>query len=138
VQLQTFVVKDLRTELARLELGTEGLKRELVGRLLEAQASGKALSIRPKTKKKRAPPKTSSATRDVNAVPRQAGWAWIEFSDGEASWFHLRASHFGNEMNNQERRGAWRRAVATDKGIDQQWRRGDGMIPPSLVHQQKR
>ena len=118
-ELDSLKVVQLRGELTRLGLETAGVKRVLIERLLEAQASGRALAIQPK--KKRAAPKKASATRDINTVPRQAGWAWIEFSDGEENWFHLRASHFGDELKDQERRGAWRRALPTDQGMGKQW-----------------
>ena len=119
--LTACLVPALRLELERLELEQGGVKRELVARLLEAQSSGHVLAIRPVAKKKRAQPKKKGATRDVNTVPTQAGWAWIEFSDGEANWFHLRASHFGDDTNNNERRGAWRRGLAADRGMGACW-----------------
>jgi hypothetical protein len=66
-----------------------------------------------------------ASTRDINKVPQQAGWAWIEFGDGEANWFHLRASPFGDEMTNKEVRGAWRNALTTDQDIGEVWGGGD-------------
>ena len=101
------------------------MKRILLQRLLAAQSEGRKLKLKTKPPpKKRTALKTSSATRDINKVPQQAGWAWIEFGDGEANWFHLRASHFGDEMTNKEVRGAWRNALTTDQGIGEVW--GDG------------
>ena len=119
------LVRDMRSELLRLELEASGVKRILLQRLLAAQSEGRKLKLKTKPPpKKRTALKTSSATRDINKVPQQAGWAWIEFGDGEANWFHLRASHFGDEMTNKEVRGAWRNALTTDQGIGEVW--GDG------------
>ena len=125
IELESCTVQPLRDELSRLQLDISGVKRLLVERLLLAQSAGKELAVKPKAKKKAAArPKKASATRDINTVPRQAGWAWIEFGDGEANWFHLRASHFGDEVKDQERRGAWRRALTTDQGMGRQWKDG--------------